>query len=171
MIARLLGAAAAACALLAGAPWWLALPAAALYMPRGRLAPMAGLALTVSAPRLADAAPLGDIAAFAAGVLGALALLHRVGGRLPWVALPWFGGVALLAALAWAHLPPDTFWTQSDVAARARLLALAALALVGCTATYRPRYRNPAPAPGADGEPGTAGDGGGGTLGAVAPMR
>lgn len=172
MIARLLGAAGAACALLAGAPWWLALPAAALFLPPGRLAPLAGLALTVAAPRLADASPLGDMAAFAAGALAALAVLHRVGGRLPWVALPWFGGLALVAALTWTYLPPPTFWTQSDVGARARLLALAALALVGCTLSYRPRYRNPAPEEGEAGAPGEAGEtGGGGTMGAVAPMR
>ena len=159
MIPTLLGVAAAVAAFAAGAPWWLALPAAALFAIPGRLAPAAAAVATAAILPWGAAGLLPALLCWAAGTLGALAAAMRLGGAVPWVALPWTAGLVLLTELAWPLLPPDGFWTASDVAARARLGVLAALALVGLAVRYRPRYRNvdPGAAGAAAGASGTAG--------------
>jgi hypothetical protein len=157
MIPILLGAAAAAAALLAGAPWWLALPAGALFALPGRLAPAAGaVAVAASLPWDASGA-IASLLCWAAGTLAALAVAMRLGGTVPWVALPWAAGLVVLAELAWRALPPEGFWSGGDLAVRARLALLGAFALVGLALSYRPRYRNVEEPGAAAGASGTAG--------------
>ncbi len=145
MIPLILAAVAALLGLLAGAPWWIllfALPAAIPWRLPPALGAIAIVALLPWAPGTA-----GQLACFAAGLLAAWSALHRLGGAVPWAAVPWVGGAVLLLSFAWGVLPPAGYWSDSDVAIRARIVVLAALAAVAGAATYLPRYRNPAPGP------------------------
>ena len=141
MIPLILAAVAAALGLLAGAPWWILLAALPAAVP-WRWPPV------VSAVAIVALLPWGDgplwmaLACFTAGLLAAWAALHRLGAAVPWVAVPWyFAGVLVLGAL-WPVLPPAGYWADADVAIRARILVLAALAVVGGAVRYLPRYRD-----------------------------
>lgn len=145
MRARALGVAACGLALAAGAPWWSLLALLGFLLP-GRLAPIAGTLLMVAslpAPVLGGwRGLLQAVALLGCGTLAAWACFLRQGREVPWVAVPWFVGAALLLCAAWLVLPPSGFWTGSDVAARVRILALMACAIVLGTLGYLPRYRN-----------------------------
>lgn len=157
MRARVLGAAAALLAFAAGAPWWAALAGALLFQLPGRAAPLLGAVAGLALLDPATGPWWRDLLCLAAGILAAWACLARLGRGVPWVALPYVAGGVLALSLLWGELPPQPFWEGTDVAVRARVLALAALMLVASALTYRPRYRNvSAPALGSDGG-GTAG--------------
>jgi len=142
MMARILGGAACALAFVLGAPWWACVAALAGFMVPGRLAPVAGTIVVLAFLPAGIGPAWTSLALVAVGTLAAAACLVRLGGAIPWVALPWLGGVAAILLLAWPFLPPDGFWEGTDVAVRARILVLAAVAMVGMAVTYRPRYRD-----------------------------
>ena len=157
MRARILGAAAALLAFAAGAPWWAALASALLFQLPGRAVPLLGAVAGLALLDPATGPWWRDLLSLAAGILAAWACLARLGRGVPWVELPYVAGGVVALSFLWGDLPPSRpFWEGTDVAARARILALAALMLVASALTYRPRYRNvSAPALGSDG--GTAG--------------
>ncbi|HEX2066926.1 MAG TPA: hypothetical protein VHI93_08955 [Candidatus Thermoplasmatota archaeon] len=150
MRARLVGAGAATLALVAGAQWWGALAAATIFQLPGRLAAALGAAAVLASLAPATGDSWRAVPAFAAGTLAAWAALLRLAPRVPWVAVPSYVAAALGLAVLWPVLPPAGFWVDSDVAARARILALACLALLGA-ALYGARYRNVPDAAGGDG--------------------
>lgn len=172
MIAFFLGALACLLALGAGGSWWVLLPAVGFAVP-GRIGPVAGLALLVVLLPFDLVAPWASLLLGGSGVLGAAAVLHRLGGRVPWVALPWWLGGLVLLLVVLPYLPPAGVWVASDLALRLRIVVLAAIALVGGAVTYLPRYRNP-PAPLAGGgAPPVGGNapGGPGTTGGLDDTR
>ncbi|HUR60843.1 MAG TPA: hypothetical protein VM286_00570 [Candidatus Thermoplasmatota archaeon] len=148
MMARLAGAAACGLALLAGAPWWCLLALPGFLLP-GRVAPILGtLVLVVLLPAPVGATPLAllkDAALVGCGLLAAWACFLRQGREVPWVAVPYYAGLAIGLCALWLVLPPRDFWVHSDVAARARILVLMAAALVLGSLGYLPRYRNGVP--------------------------
>lgn len=141
LVPLLLAGVAALLGLLAGAPWWIlaaALPAAAPW----RWPPVLSAAAIVALLPWGTGPLWMDLACFTAGLLAAWAALHRLGGAVPWVAVPWFLGGLLALGLLWPVLPPAGYWADADVAVRARILVLAALAVVGSAVHYLPRYRD-----------------------------
>lgn len=145
MISFLLGVVACVLAVVAGGSWWTLFAAAPFAIP-GRIGPLVGtVALFVFLP-FALAPAWASLLLAASGALALLALLRRVGGRMPWVALPWWFAALVVILAGSPYLPPAGVWVDSDLALRLRILLLAVIALVGGAVTYRPRYRNePAP--------------------------
>lgn len=141
MMPLLLAALAAALGLLAGGPWWILLAALPAALP-WRLPPaLAAVAIVALLPW--DAGPLWkDLACAAAGVLAAWAPLYRLARVVPWVALPWYLGAVLVLGFLWPVLPPSGYWVDADVAVRARILVLAAVAAVAGASTFMPRYHD-----------------------------
>ena len=143
MIPLILALLAAALGLLAGSPWWILLAALPAAIP-WRLPPViSAFAIVALLPWQAGPVWL-DLACVVAGVLAAWAALHRLAGVVPWVALPYLVGLVLVLGILWPFLPPEGYWVDSDVAVRARILVLAAVAVVASAVHYLPRYRNPA---------------------------
>lgn len=141
MIPLILALLAAALGLLAGSPWWILLAALPAAIP-WRLPPLlSAIAIVVLLPWQAGPVWL-DLACVTAGVLAVWSALHRLAKVVPWVALPYLIGAVLVLGILWPLLPPEGYWVDADVAVRARILVLAAIAVVASALNYLPSYRS-----------------------------
>lgn len=121
-----------------GAEAWSAAAALALLLVAGLPAPRPlRLGAAAAAPLLLSVAlPLETVLGWR--VLGVLVLavlawtplLLLLGGRLPWKAVPWTVGAALVAVVAVLASPLGGALTNSDIAVRSQVLLLAAATLI-----------------------------------------